>query len=656
MIVFLREKFIAKIFMAVVGFVFIIGTVLLFDITGGRQISSERDEEIVAKIGGTEVGRGRFETLVNQEVQRRRQQSQGNRSIDRKQIEKDIVNQLVQEQVWLSSTQVTDAEIDRYVRSDPTLLTNYNLLHAQGFSGVYRQSLRLQMSLENLRNDIEGLELVTDNELENEYRRQNDKAQLKFIEFQNREYRNAVKIDDAKVQAYFEDNKEKYKTEDRVKLMYVKIDPKEFVSEEEVRTYYETHIGEFTIPEIVKARHILKKYPTDATDEQKTEVKTAAEELLEKVKNEISDGADFAELAREYSEGPSATDGGALRGRHPKLPPTGDFFARGDMVPAFEKACFDDLAVGQISDLIETQFGYHIIKLEEKRSEETQPFSQAKLDVRKKLVQIDGVAKAKGVAEELIFDVEIFDYQEAVKQDQYKELGFIVKETGLFTRDENNIPTIGTKGSYRGLIDEVFDVEVGVSRVIETKNWSDEIAAYFVATVLEKKPAGIPDFESVKAEVVEGFRKERAKQMALEDAQQLLNQRSDGGSLEKLVEKYVPADGVSLENREVKESDSFSLSPTTSYVPGMGSCRDAMLAAFNLELNAVGGPFEGDRAFYLVQLVDHEEADIEKFKTSPDDKVKLRRTVLQSKKNNVYSNWFAARKNQTPTEVHADFR
>ena len=656
MIVFLREKFIAKIFMAVVGFVFIIGTVLLFDITGGRQISSERDEEIVAKIGGTEVGRGRFETLVNQEVQRRRQQSQGNRSIDRKQIEKDIVNQLVQEQVWLSSTQVTDAEIDRFVRSDPTLLTNYNLLHAQGFSGVYRQSLRLQMSLENLRNDIEGLELVTDNELENEYRRQNDKAQLKFIEFQNREYRNAVKIDDAKVQAYFEDNKEKYKTEDRVKLMYVKIDPKEFVSEEEVRTYYETHIGEFTIPEIVKARHILKKYPTDATDEQETEVKTAAEELLEKVKNEISDGADFSELAREYSEGPSATDGGALRGRHPKLPPTGDFFARGDMVPAFEKACFDDLAVGQISDLIETQFGYHIIKLEEKRSEETQPFSQAKLDVRKKLVQIDGVAKAKGVAEELIFDVEIFDYQEAVKQDQYKELGFIVKETGLFTRDENNIPTIGTKGSYRGLIDEVFDVEVGVSRVIETKNWSDEIAAYFVATVLEKKPAGTPDFESVEAEVVENFRKERAKQMALEDAQQLLDQRSDGGSLEKLVEKYVPADGVSLENREVKESDSFSLSPTTSYVPGMGSCRDAMLAAFNLELNAVGGPFEGDRAFYLVQLVDREEADIEKFKTSPDDKVKLRRTVLQSKKNNVYSNWFAARKNQTPTEVHADFR
>ena len=656
MIVFLREKFIAKIFMAVVGVVFIIGTLLLFDITGGRQVSSERDDEVVVNIGGTEIRRGRFETLVSQEMQRRRAQSQGNKSIDRKQVEKDVLNQLVQEQVWISSTRITDAEIDHHVRSDPTLLSNYNLLHAQGFSDVYRQSVRLQMSVENLRNNIQGLELVTDNELENEYRRQNDKAQLKYIQFQDHEYQNAVKTDDAEVQAYFENNKENYKAEDQVNLMYVKIDPQGFVSDEAVRTYYDTHSDEFKTPEIVKARHILTKYPSDATDEQKAGVKTAAEELFEKVKNEIADGADFAELARKYSEGPSATDGGALRGRHPKLPPTGDFFARGDMVPAFEKACFDDLAPGEISNLIETQFGYHIIKLEEKRPEEIQPFSQAKLDVRKKLVQIDGVAKAKGVAEELIFDVEIMDYQEAVKQDRYKELELVVQETGLFTRDENNIPAIGIRGRYRGLTEEVFDVEVGVSRVVETKNWSDEIAAYFVATVLEKQPAGIPDFESVKTEVMEDFRKERARQMALEDAQNLVDQRSDGESLEELVEKYVPADDVSLENREVKESSSFSLSPTSDYVPGMGRCRDAMLAAFNLELDAVGGPFEGDRAFYLVQLVDRQEADIEKFKNVPDEKVKLRRSVLQSKKNDVYSNWFAARKNQTPTEVHADFR
>ena len=116
-------------------------------------------------------------------MQRRRDQSQGSRSIDRKQVERDIVDRLVQEQIWLGSTEVTDAEIDRYVRSDPALLSNYNLFHARGFRDAYRQSVRLQMSLENLRNDIQGLELVTDTDLENEYRRQNNKAKLKYIQF-----------------------------------------------------------------------------------------------------------------------------------------------------------------------------------------------------------------------------------------------------------------------------------------------------------------------------------------------------------------------------------------------------------------------------------------------------------------------------------------
>ena len=139
-----------------------------------------------------------------------------------------------------------------------------------------------------------------------------------------------MKIDDAEVQAYFEDNKENYKNEDQANVKYVKIDPKEFVSDEEVRNYYDTHIDEFKTPEIVKARHILKKYPTDATDEQKAETKTAAEELLEKVTTETSDGADFGELAEKYSEDTgSAAKGGALRGRHPKLPPTGGFLCSG---------------------------------------------------------------------------------------------------------------------------------------------------------------------------------------------------------------------------------------------------------------------------------------------------------------------------------------
>merc|ERR1711964_937656 len=124
-----------------------------------------------------------------------------------------------------------------------------------------------------------------------------------------------------------------------INLRFVKLDPKGFVSDEDVQAYYDEHKQEFTTPEVVKARHILNKFPDNATDEQKTETRTESEKLLD-------EGKAFAELAKAHSEDTgSAAQGGALRGRNPNLPP-GDYFARGDMVAPFEKAGFDELKPG----------------------------------------------------------------------------------------------------------------------------------------------------------------------------------------------------------------------------------------------------------------------------------------------------------------------
>ena len=120
------------------------------------------------------------------------------------------------------------------MRGDRYLIKTVLKTHQRGYSDFYRQNVRLQMSFENLRDGIQGLELVTETELEKEYRRQNDKAKLKYIQFQNHEYNSAVKIDDGEAQAHFEGNKEKYKTENQVNLRFVKVNPKEFVSDEGV--------------------------------------------------------------------------------------------------------------------------------------------------------------------------------------------------------------------------------------------------------------------------------------------------------------------------------------------------------------------------------------------------------------------------------------
>ena len=655
MMVFLREKFIAQIFMWVIAIVFVIGSLLLYSSMSGNSSSGPGDDVVVLEINGEKVRRGEFERLVKNQLERRQQQNPGGLTIEREDIEQQVIDQIIQEQVHLNSVEISDAEIETGLRGDYSqLLTAYNASKSEGRNYI-RQVVRLQMSFEALRSQFEGLDLITDTEIENEYRLQNDKAKLKHIQFQHTEYTSAIEVEDAEVATYFEKHKEKYKIDDRINLRFIKLNPKDFVTDESVRAYYDAREREFTTPEVVKARHILAKFPDGASDEQKAEVKTRAEELLEEVKTKIEAGTNFADLVKTHSEDTgSAQSGGALRGRHPKLPP-GDYFARGDMVAPFEKACFDQLQPGEVSDLVESQFGFHIIKLEERRPEEIQTFDLAEREIRDKLIQIDGADEAKTVAENLLFDVEFQDFETAVKGERYKELSISVQDTGLFSRDATSIPQIGSRWAYRGLIDKVFNMEVDVSDIVEEKKGNEDIEAYFVSRVLEKKVGGIPALDdtwtaipkrTVKEQVVEDIKKERAKHMALEDAQRLFSLRDGDESLEELLKKYDAPESVTKKERSVEESNLFTISPTSDYVSGLGTSREVMFAAFNMEIDAVGGPYDGTDGVYIIQLVERQEPDMEKFENNPAERTKIRRSLLQSKKSQLFSNWYNTVKKQ----------
>ena len=645
MIVFLREKFIAQLFLIVVGIVFIIGSFLLFDIVGGDgALGGGRDNPVAFEINGVKIQQREFENLVSGEMSRQQQQSQNRSQIEREEIEKQILDLLISRQVLLGSVQISNAEVERYIRNDDNLLSNYNAVQQSGNGDDFRQYIRSLLVNQVLLNQIQGLELVTDAEVENEYRRQNTKAKLKYIQFQHFGYNGAAKVDDAEVQAYFEERKEKYEKGEGVSLRFIKLDPQNFISGEDLQAYYNENQQEFKTLEVVKARHILKKFPDNATDEQKAEVKVEAEKLLETVKAAIAEGEDFAELAKQHSEDAgSAPQGGALRGRNPDLPP-GDYFARGDMVQPFEKAAFDELAPGEVSDLVESRFGYHIIKLEEKRPEEVQSFAQARSEIHDKLVQIVGAEQAKAVAENLLFDVEILDYQEAIQLDRYEDLSLIAQDTGFFTAADNNIPEIGRKWTYQDVVDQVFDMEVNVSAISTNRKQNGDIDAYFVVKVLEKKHATVPEFEAVKAQVIDDIKGEKAKQLALEDAQRLVALRAPDESLEDLVKKYEAPEDITNTEREVKESNLFALSPNSGFISGMGTCRDAMFAAFGLELNEVGGAIQGDNDAYIIQLIEREEPDMEKFENDSAERAKIRRTLLQAKQTEIYRNWLATLK------------
>lgn len=654
MIIFLREKFIAQLFMWVIAIVFLVGTVFLYSNTRGGGEGPEG--EVVLRINNTEVKRGEFESAVANALEsQRRNQRFG--APDREGTQKSVIDRWIQQTI-LGSVNIGNAEIERYIRSDASRVEQYNLYQQFGAVDLYTENVRLQLSSTALRDSVQSLELVTDTEAEQAYRLESDKAKVKFIEFKHSDYTSTIEVSDAEAEAYFEENRDNYKAEEQIDVKFIKVNPADLVSDEEVKQYYEENQAEFTSPEVVKARHILKKFPDNPTDLQKTETRHAAVELLDTIKAELAAGADFAELAKTHSEGPSGAQGGALRGSNPKLPP-GDYFARGDMVKPFEEAAFDVLEPGEISDLVETQFGYHIIKLEEKKSPEIQPFDQVQYEIQQKLVQVSGVDEAKKVASDLLYEIEIQDYEAALALERYKELSFAALETGFFSRDATTIPQIGAKWGYQGLIEELFDMEVNVIKVVEAKkSTGEQVEAYFVATVLEKKPAAVPPFAEIKTEVINDLKTEKSKERAFTDAQDLFDQRAGITSLDALLEKYNAPEDLALatDRLSVQESNLFPLSPNSDYIPGMGSSVEVMFAAFGMEVDDIGGPFKGNTAVYIIQLVEREEPDVETFQTDPAEKARHRQALIQAKKRETYLNWFAARKKGSQLWIHPDYR
>jgi peptidyl-prolyl cis-trans isomerase C len=144
------------------------------------------------------------------------------------------------------------------------------------------------------------------------------------------------------------------------------------VSDDELKSYYDTHTDEFKAPEMIKARHILVKVEDTASEDEKKKGKEKAEMYLKKIK----EGEDFAKLASEVSDDPgSKAKGGDL-----------GFFPKGRMVKPFEDAAFS-LKPGEVSGLVETQFGFHIIKVEEKKDSTVETFDAVKDRLRQKLLQ-----------------------------------------------------------------------------------------------------------------------------------------------------------------------------------------------------------------------------------------------------------------------------
>jgi parvulin-like peptidyl-prolyl isomerase len=163
------------------------------------------------------------------------------------------------------------------------------------------------------------------------------------------------------------------------------------VEPREVKDYYNSNLEDFKIPDQVRARHILIRVPRDATEVRRKE----ALEAIQKAAERIQEGEAFEQVAREVSQDGSALQGGDL-----------GYFSRGRMAPEFEKVAFC-LEKGQLSDIVQTQFGYHLIKVEDWRPARTEPFEEVASGIEGLLKRMKAESLGRDYIEKLRAGVEI---------------------------------------------------------------------------------------------------------------------------------------------------------------------------------------------------------------------------------------------------------
>ena len=498
------------------------------------------------------------------------------------------------------------------------LLATQGKTTPEEFSKEVKNGLRIA----RLKDALNESTLATDLEIQQEYRKQNEKAKIKYVEFRYADLNSKIEVDDAELSDYFRENILDYKTSDKVNISFIKIDPKEFedkikISDAEVASYYKAHREkDYFEPEKVKARHIIVKIDSDASEEDKAEAKVHAEEILKEAKKP---DADFAALAENYTKEPFEVE-------HQDL----GSFERGRMVKPFEDAAFA-LFPGEVSDVVETRYGYHIVKVEDKNPSHTKTLEEVKDEIVKKLKEEEARVKASEKAQDIEWDI-VSEQDLQVAADD-PDLDLKVEETGFFAKNEF-IPKIGSGYTYSDVAEEAFKLKVGeLSGLVEAKSYGDRILGYFIFKLIGKESGGLPEFDDVKSDVTRDLKREKARKLAMEEAKKIMASRDPADDLDRIAKE---------DDLKVSESEPFALS-ARGYIQGKPASVDSktvMLRAFSMDVGEIAGPFEGRNGVYIIQLVEREEFDDKKFAEDKDERKKLRNQLLRQKRQKIYDTWY----------------
>ena len=589
--------------------------------------------DVVATVNGKDISGLDYQRRYQNQMMAYQQQYGGsiNQQLLRQLgVDQQILQQMVDEQAALAEAErqgirVTDEELAQQIFAIPALQENGRFIGEQRYEQLlasqnppmtktdFEENLRRSMMVDKLRSAVTDWIALSDADVEREYRARNEKVKLQVVALTADTFRDKVTVNDADLTSYYSAHQAEYRKGEQRKIKYLLIDRDQMksrvtISPQDIDTYYNSNIQQFQTPEQVRASHILLK--TDGKDE--AAVRKQAEDILKQAK---APGADFAALAKKYSEDDgSKANGGDL-----------DYFPRGRMVPEFEQAAFS-MQPGQISDLVKSQFGFHIIKVVDKKPASTRSLDEVR-------AQIQETLSAQRVDQQIADRTRDLDARITKPADIDsigKEVGVMVAESGFFTRDE---PVPGL-GSAPDVANQAFQLKDGeVSKALQ----SPRGPVYM--TVTGKRDPYVPKLEEVKDKVREDVIRMKAAELSKARAAEI------AATLRSAKDFAAAAKAQGL---EAKDSQ---LIVRGSPLPDIGVSPEVDKVAFTLPTGGVSEPISTASGTVIVRVAERQDVTPDALRQAKES---FRTQLLNERRDLFFASYMTKAKQGMKIQVNGD--
>jgi len=567
---------------------------------------------------GDSITQAHVEQITENQLRQRNPEYANNPTIVQM-FEQQVGQQLVQEQVLIEEAHklgiyATDEDVRKNLSSGPSGEVLYpggkfigedaykQLINDRLNESVtdFESEIKDEITIRRLQALITGGVTVSDQEVRDTYRKANIKIKFDYAVISVDDIAKAINPSDSELEAFFKTNAARYAQavpEER-KITYFAFNESQIPggvqppSQQAVQQYYNDHAADYSVPEQAKSRHILIAVPPNGNAATDAAAKAKAETVLK----QLQAGGSWTDLAKKYSDDPGSKDTGGELG----------FAQRGKMVPAFDNAIFTQ-KVGEI-DIVKSNFGYHIVQVEERQAAHTQALNEVQANILATLTR----------------------QAQAAAEDNYAQLltSGAIKNGLDKTAAAHHLDMVTTDPvAHDGVIAALPDGAQILAKAFSAKQGDPPQSAptgegYAVFQVTGIVPAHAPAFADWKSHVLDDYRQEQLPVLLSQKTKALADQAKATNDLAKAA-KAVGA--------TVKTSD---LVGESGQVPDFGEVGQVAPQLFDMNVGAISGPIDAGRTGVVVKIDDKQEPSADEIAKNLDQ---MRDQLLDQRRNEAFS-------------------